>query len=244
MNLIIDVGNTFVKLAVFNNDILQHKKKCSIKEFLFNFEKISIKFPKINKAIVSSVGNFSEDELSVIKNKYKVFILSQKDKVPYVNKYETPETLGVDRMALVSAAAFQFPDKNVLIIDAGSCITYDFLNSENEYLGGAISPGIQMRYKSIHSFTENLPLLEPNFPLNFVGDSTENSIHSGVIHGILNEIDGFIDLYKEKNKELTIILTGGDAHFLLDSLKNDIFANSNFLLEGLNYILKHNNTLC
>jgi len=244
MNLIIDVGNTFVKLAVFDNDILQHKKSCSIKEFLFYFEKISIKFPKINKAIVSSVGNFSEDELSVIKSRYKVFTLSQKDKVPYVNKYATPETLGVDRMALVSAAAIQFPDKNVLIIDAGSCITYDFLNSENEYLGGAISPGIQMRYKSIHSFTENLPLLEPNFPLNYVGDSTENSIHSGVIHGILNEIDGFIDLYKEKNKELTIILTGGDAHFLLDNLKNDIFANSNFLLEGLNYILKHNNTLC
>ena len=244
MNLIIDVGNTFVKLAVFDNDVLQYKKSCDIKDFLINFEKITFKFPKINNVIVSSVGNFSEGELSEIKNRYKVFVLTQKDKVPYINKYATPETLGVDRMALVSAAAIQFPKKNVLIIDAGSCITYDFLNSENEYLGGAISPGIQMRYKSIHSFTDKLPLLEPSLPLNFVGDSTENSIHSGIIQGILNEIDGFIELYKEKNKELTIILTGGDAHFLLDSLKNDIFATSNFLLEGLNYILKHNNTIC
>lgn len=244
MNLIIDVGNTFVKLAVFDNDVLQYKKSCVIKDFLINFEKISFKFPKINNVIVSSVGNFSEGELSEIKSRYKVFVLTQKDEVPYINKYATPETLGIDRMALVSAAAIQFPKKNVLIIDAGSCITYDFLNSENEYLGGAISPGIQMRYKSIHSFTEKLPLLEPNLPLNFIGDSTENSIHSGIIQGILNEIDGFIELYKEKNKELTIILTGGDAHFLLDSLKNDIFATSNFLLEGLNYILKHNNTIC
>ena len=244
MNLIIDVGNTFVKLAVFNNDILQYKKSCDKKEFLIILEEISIKFPKINDVIVSSVGNFSEGELSEIKSSYKVFVLTQKDEVPFINKYATPDTLGVDRLALVSAAAIQFPNKNVLIIDAGSCITYDFLSSENEYLGGAISPGIKMRYRSLHSLTEKLPLLEPKLPFNFIGDSTESSIHSGVIQGVLNEMEGFIELYKEKNKELTIILTGGDAHFLLDSLKNDIFATSNFLLEGLNYILKHNITTC
>lgn len=242
MNLIIDVGNTLVKLAVFDNNTLQYKKSCEKEDFLVALQDVSDLYPNINDAIVSSVGNFSEGELLEIKKRFTVFVLTQKDAVPFINKYATPDTLGVDRLALVSAAAVQFPNKNVLIIDAGTCITYDFINSEKEYLGGAISPGIQMRYQSIHAFTEKLPLLDPKNLEKFIGDSTESSIHIGVIQGVLNEMEGFISLYKEKNGELTIILTGGDALYLLDSLKNDIFATSNFLLEGLNYILKYNTT--
>ncbi len=244
MNLIIDVGNTFVKIAVFDRNTLQYKKSCEKEDFLETLQDISDAYPKINDAIVSSVGNFSEGELTEIKERFKVFVLTTKDKVPFINKYATPDTLGVDRMALVSAAAVQYPNKNVLIIDVGTCITYDFLNSENEYLGGAISPGITMRYQSINTFTEKLPLLEPKTPFNFIGDATESSIHIGIIQGVLNEIEGFISLYNGKYEELTIILTGGGAHYLLDSLKNDIFASSNFLLEGLNYILEHNTTTC
>ena len=173
-----------------------------------------------------------------------MFVLNHDAKIPFKNEYATPRTLGVDRIALVSAAAIKFPKENVLVIDAGSCITYDFLSATNTYLGGAISPGIKMRFKALHHFTDKLPLLEKKLPENWIGDSTENSMQIGVIKGIQNEIEGYISLYKEKFKNLTVILTGGDADFLRDSLKNDIFADSNFLLEGLNYILEHNKDSC
>ena len=127
-----------------------------------------------------------------------------------------------------------------MIIDAGSCITYDFINTENEYQGGAISPGIRMRYKALNNLTANLPLLGTEIPNSIIGDSTESSIHSGIIYGVLNEIDGVIANYKEKYPDLTVILTGGDSYFLSKQLKSSIFANSNFLLEGLNHILQFN----
>jgi len=241
MNLIIDVGNSFVKLSVFDNDTIVFKKKCLKREFFNEIKVVLNQFKTIKDAIISSVGKFTKKELSVLNEKIQVFELSYKAKIPFKNKYATPNTLGVDRIALVSAAAIQFPKKNVLIIDVGSCITYDFLNSENEYLGGAISPGIELRYKSLHNFTDKLPLLSPEIPLGLIGNSTNASIHIGVLKGVVIEIDGFISSYKEKYKELTIILTGGGAHFLVESLKNDIFANSNFLLEGLNYLLEKNN---
>ena len=243
-NLIIDVGNTLVKLAVFENHTLAFKKSCVKEDFLSVLEEVSNKYSDINDVIVSSVGNFSDGELSELKKSYKVFVLTHKDPIPFKNNYASPETLGVDRIALVSAATSQFFNKNVLVIDAGTCITYDFINSENEYLGGAISPGIKMRYKSLNSFTEKLPLLEPKNTNKYIGDSTESSIHIGVTQGVVSEMEGFISLYKENYKELTIILTGGDANYLLDSLKNDIFATSNFLLEGLNYILEYNKHTC
>jgi type III pantothenate kinase len=244
MNLIIDVGNTLVKLAVFDNESLTFKKSCLKADFLSTLQEFSNTFPKIKDVLVSSVGNFSEGELLEIKNRFKVFVLTYKDPIPFKNKYASPNTLGVDRIALVSAAAVQYPNKNVLVIDAGSCITYDFINSDNEYLGGAISPGVTMRYQSLNTLTEKLPLLEPKTLNVYIGNSTDSSMHIGVLQGIINEIEGFISLYKEKHEELTIILTGGDAHYLLDSLKNDIFASSNFLLEGLNYLLEHNKDTC
>lgn len=244
MNLIIDVGNTLVKLAVFKNNSLTFKKSCIKADFLSTLGEVSVSYPNIIDVIVSSVGNFSDGELLELKNRYKVFVLTHKDPIPFKNKYASPETLGVDRIALVSAAVDQFPNKNVLVIDAGTCITYDFINFENEYLGGAISPGIKMRYQSLKLLTDKLPLLEPKNIDKYIGNSTEISIHIGVTQGVVSEIEGFISWYKENYKELTIILTGGDANYLLDSLKNDIFATSNFLLEGLNYILEYNKDTC
>ncbi len=244
MNLIIDVGNTFIKLAVFKNNILVDKIKCTKKEFFDNFHNISEQYKGIKDVIISSVGNFTEEEVLFLEKKYQTVILTYNTTIPFKNKYKTPQTLGVDRIALVSAAAIQYPDKNVLIIDVGSCITLDFLNSKNEYLGGSISPGIELRYQSLHNYTDKLPLLSPLFIKKDLGNSTESSIHIGVLQGVVNEIDGFTTSYKEKYKELTIILTGGGAHYLVDSLKNDIFANSNFLLEGLNYILQNNKNKC
>ena len=160
--------------------------------------------------------------------------------IPFINDYATPKTLGVDRIALVSAAKDQYEGKDVLIIDVGTCITYDFMNARGHYKGGAISPGINMRYKALHDYTEKLPLLDANIPQNILGNSTQTSIHSGVLYGVTLEIDGVISQYRQDFEDLTVILTGGNAHFLLDRLKNSIFANQNFLLEGLNFLLEPN----
>lgn len=244
MNLVIDVGNTLLKLAIFQKNKLEFKKTCLKKDFLELLGEAFEAFPGITKCIVSSVGQLTDRQLLKLKQRVPVLELSHELSLPFTNTYSTPKTLGVDRIALVSAAAKIFPKRNVLIIDAGSCITYDFLSEDNAYLGGAISPGIEMRYKAMHTFTAKLPLLEASSPKMMVGNTTATSMHAGVVHGVLFEIDGFISAYIEEFNDLTIILTGGDAHFLRDSLKNDIFANSNFLLEGLNYILELNNNEC
>lgn len=240
MNLIVDVGNTRIKLAIFEQSKLVHLVVTTNDEVTSILKSLFQSFPKLEKAIVSSVGNFPDVALQMLQNRVGLLQLTKDTQAPFINKYGTPKTLGVDRIALVSAAAVQFPDRNILVVDAGSCITYDFLTSENEYLGGGISPGVKMRYKALHTFTANLPLLSPTLPTNTIGDTTENAIHSGIFLGVVNEIDGFTDFYREKYPDFTIILTGGDAHLLRDSLKNSIFAIPNFLLEGLNHILEHN----
>lgn len=240
MNLIIDVGNSFTKLAVFQYSKLVSKKSFQTKYFIKEFRLFLNENPSIQKAIVSSVGKLSNSKVEKIKNELDLFILDSDAKLPFKNKYKTPKTLGVDRIALVSASVEQFPNNNVLIIDAGTCITYDFITNENHYLGGGISPGIRLRYKSLHNLTANLPLLETKTPNEIIGNSTSESIHSGVIVGILKEIDGIVKEYQKKYSDLTVILTGGDANFLSKQLKSSIFANSNFLLEGLNYILEYN----
>lgn len=240
MNLIIDVGNSSVKWAVFSEQNMLKRAGSTSEELIPTFNTFLKEYPKISHAILSVVGSFSEATIQYIQERLSLLILDQYTKVPFRNAYKTPETLGVDRLALVSAAATHYPKKNVLVIDAGSCITYDLLTAQNIYLGGAISPGLQMRYRALHTFTAKLPLLEPKHLDAIVGDSTENAMHVGVATAIGNEMDGFVNDFKEKYPDLTVILTGGDAHFLRDSLKNDIFANSNFLLEGLHFILEHN----
>ncbi|NNM22653.1 MAG: type III pantothenate kinase [Flavobacteriaceae bacterium] len=244
MHLIIDVGNTLIKLAIFKDGKLQHKENSKKGKLVKSLQSFHERFPEIQHAIISSVGGFTAKQLSMVKNIAPLFILTHKAELPFKNSYSTPSTLGVDRIALISAAAKNYPKENVLVIDCGSCITYDFLNSENVYLGGAISPGLQMRYKAMNTYTANLPLLETKMPENFVGDTTRESMHVGVVQGVIHELEGFIDAYIENFATLTVILTGGDAHFLLDRIKNDIFANSNFLLEGLDFLLEINKDTC
>lgn len=240
MNLIIDVGNSFVKLAVFKDSKIKYKNVVELSLILGEVKAIKERYVTINKAIISSVGKLKDSDVIEIKALFDLLILDSKIKLPFTNLYKTPKTLGVDRLALTSAAVKQFPDFNVLIIDAGTCITYDFINRNNEYLGGAISPGLNMRYKALNNLTANLPLLKADVPKSLIGNSTNASIHSGVIHGVLKEIDGVIDAYKQNYSDLTVILTGGDCNFLSKQLKSSIFANSNFLLEGLNFILQYN----
>lgn len=240
MNLIVDVGNSYVKFAVFEQSKLVHKSTCEPVDFKAAFKTILITFPMLKRGIVSSVGKLEASQMETLKSHLDVLILDSDVILPFKNLYKTPKTLGVDRIALVSAAAHQFPDADVLIVDAGTCITYDFINCNNEYLGGSISPGIRVRYKALHNLTANLPLLESEVPKSMIGNSTADAIHSGVIHGVLKEIEGIIEEYQKNYPDLTVILTGGDSNFLSNQLKNSIFANSNFLLEGLNFILEYN----
>ena len=194
------------------------------------------KYPNLKKIILSSVGKLDEEVVNFIKSQFQTEIIDHKSKFPFTNLYATPETLGIDRMVLAAGATLMYPNQNRLIIDAGTCITYDFVNAENQYLGGAISPGIKIRYKSLNNYTSKLPLLTLSEDFEIIGNSTKSAIHSGVINGVIFEIEGFISQYSLKNQDLTIILTGGDAEFLAKRLKSTIFANSNFLLESLNLL--------
>ncbi len=241
MNLIVDAGNTFVKFAIFDGGDLIFQEKLEIQvNFCQHIKKVFKRFPKVTHAIVANVGGLDKKDIAVIAVFCKVHQLSYRSKIPYRNSYATPKSLGVDRMALATAAFYQFPNKNTLVIDAGTCITYDMVMGEGDYLGGAISPGLAMRYKALHQQTNKLPLLQMEDLLDFIGNSTESSIHSGVINGVCCEIDGVINQYLLRFTDLTVILTGGDAQFLSKRLKNTIFAHSKFLLEGLNYLLEYN----
>ncbi|WHT40233.1 type III pantothenate kinase [Myroides sp. mNGS23_01] len=165
--------------------------------------------------------------------------ISHTTPLPVANKYQTPHTLGIDRLVVAAGSTLVYPDTARLIIDAGTCITYDIVNAQNEYLGGAISPGLQLRYKALNDYTAKLPYLQTEDINYFIGKNTNESIQSGVINGIVAEIDNIIDHYKKDYSDLTIILTGGDTVFLAKRLKNIIFANPNFLSESLNYIYQY-----
>lgn len=240
MNLIIDVGNTNIKLAVFDKNNLVKKTTVKNSRIVSSVNSILKKHPQVNKSIISTVGELNNNLKIKLNSKFDLLVLNSSVNIPFKNKYKSPKTLGADRIALISAAQSRYPKKNVLVIDAGTCITYDFKNKNEEYFGGAISPGINMRYRSLNNQTANLPLLDKKFPKDITGTSTNESIHSGVCKGVVKEINGVIDEYQFRYKELTVILTGGDANFLSKQLKSGIFANSNFLLEGLNYILEYN----
>ena len=239
MILAIDVGNTRIKAAVFEGATFLEGFVFLKTELEKNIQNILKKYEKVSHLVVSSVSDLEKQSFSAFENLVKVHFVSHNDAFPFVNRYATPNTLGIDRMVNAAGATLQFPNQNRLVIDAGTCITYDFIDESNNYLGGAISPGLQLRYAALHNFTAKLPLLELQSPEHFVGKSTSESIHSGVVNGLVYEIDGFIDEYKTLYPKFIIILTGGDAVFLAKRLKNTIFANSNFLLESLNQLFQY-----
>ena len=234
MILAIDVGNTRIKAAVFENDNIENKFVFENDLFRKKIENILNDYPGITHLVVASVGNISEDDLRCFENRVKIHQITNRDLFPFQNRYKTPLTLGIDRMVLASGAVMQFPGQNRLVIDAGTCVTYDFVDENDNYQGGAIAPGLRLRYESLHQFTAKLPLLQFEDPDYLIGKSTNESIHSGVVNGFVYEIDGFIEEYLNQYSDIRIILTGGDTEFLAKRLKNTIFANSNFLLESLN----------
>lgn len=240
MNLVLDVGNSYLKMAVFDNNKLHQRELLKANINLASFLKTIKSMPEIINVIVSSVSVLNVNIYNYLNDNYKLIELNNQLKFPFENCYHTPNTLGEDRLALAAAASFYYSNKNVLIIDAGTCITYDLINDSNQYLGGGISPGIEMRYKSLNYYTSKLPLLDSKNDSELIGTNTKKSIQSGVINGVISEIDGIIRQYMMEFDDLTVVLTGGDSEFLSIRLKNSIFANSNFLLEGLNHLLQFN----
>ncbi|WP_394759478.1 type III pantothenate kinase [Flavobacterium sp.] len=239
MILTIDIGNTRIKSAVFENNTLIEASVFSNENFQNFIENILKEYPKIAILVIASVGKLDKNAFDSFLNRVKVYFISRDSTFPFQNNYSSPNTLGIDRMVLAAGSVLQFPEKNRLVIDAGTCVTYDFIDADDVYHGGAISPGIRLRYEAMHNYTAKLPLLTIEDPENIIGNSTNQSLHSGVINGLTFEIDGYIDSLKGKNENFIIILTGGDANFLAKRLKNTIFANSNFLLESLNNLYQY-----
>ena len=239
MVLVIDVGNTRIKAAVFENNTLLKAMAFSREEAEQQWQMLFNEFQHIQAIVTCSVTEYLSKTVQDLGQSIPVYSIGRHTKFPFDNQYATPETLGIDRMVLASGAVLQFPNKDRLVIDAGTCITFDYINAANTYLGGAIAPGIHMRYRALHEYTAKLPLLEPHYPQQSIGNSTEESIHVGVVQGVLHEIESTITAFAATSTSFSIILTGGDAEFLAKRLKNTIFANSNFLLESLYYTYQY-----
>jgi type III pantothenate kinase len=237
MNLVIDSGNTRIKVATFSNDDLKTKLSFQSSDELKSF----LKDNHFERALVSSVSAPTDPFFKMIDSKKK-YALTYQLPLPINVLYKTPNTLGVDRIAAVCGAMAMFQANDCLVIDAGTCITYDFLDRYKNYHGGAISPGINMRFEAMHEFTQRLPLVSAA-PEKLIGDSTESSMRSGVMNGVLNEVQGFIDSYRVKYPDLRVVLCGGDTAFFENNLKPTIFAAPDLVLSGLNRILNYNAAL-
>lgn len=238
MNLVLDFGNTRVKAASFDQaQLVSSQAFASVDELLqsdlFN--------QNYQAAIIGTVTNDHEAILPELLTRFPVHVFSHQSLLPIANHYSSARTLGSDRMAVAIGAYSLYPNKNVLSIDAGTCIKYNFVNAENVYLGGAISPGLPMRLSAMHKFTATLPDLkfDPTFE-TLIGDSTRSSMLSGALIGAACEVDGMIERYLAIYPDLTVVVTGGDAPYLCRQLKNRFFAHQYLLLQGLHTILLHN----
>jgi len=239
MNLVIDIGNTLTKLALFQHDVLCGFTVYEGCDFAPLAEFCS-KNPDITHCILSTVKDYPAETEIFIKQNYNAIIFNSSIKVPLVNGYETPHSLGNDRIAAAVGSTHFFNQSNVLSIDAGTAITYDFVDASGVYHGGGISPGIRMRFKALHTFTGRLPLIEMDEDAPLIGSNTRHSIASGVLNGTIAEVEGIIDRYQAIYPGLKIILTGGDHNYFDKRLKIKTFAAPNLVLEGLNLILNFN----
>ncbi len=237
-NLVIDYGNSFTKVAIFkkNEQIeLIISDNLQISDLAFLKEK----YLPVD-AIVSSVVDLPQQICNFLEHEFNFIELTHTTPVPIINQYRTPKTLGRDRLSVVVAAYSIFPGQPVLVIDAGTCVTFDFIDADSKYHGGGIAPGIDMRFKALHTFTQRLPLVKNQKFEGLSGTTTEESILSGVLNGVIVEFDGVINAYQENYPGLKVIVTGGDVNFFDKKLKSNIFAVPNLVLKGLNVILSFN----
>lgn len=235
MNLVLDIGNTRVKAGLFDENKLI-KTIIGLKP---DDLPSMVKAFNVSKAIYSSVGQNPRPFISNLEVS-EIIELSYKLPLPITIDYETPETLGHDRIAGVCGAISLFGYQNTLIIDCGSCITYDVVTKDGTYLGGAISPGLNMRMEALHTFTAGLPLIKAKETVDMIGKSTEDSIQSGVVHGVTAEIENYIHRFSDVFQPLQVVMCGGDTYFFENKVKARIFAAPELVLRGLNRILQHN----
>jgi type III pantothenate kinase len=244
VNLTIDIGNTRVKSAVFDDKNLLEVKAFDKATFEEEVRGVFNRNPNIRQAIISSVAESAANYESVLTDRVRVFHLDQNLSLNFSSKYDDLSKLGADRKALIAAAVTIYPAQNVLVIDMGSCVTYDMVDCSGLHRGGGISPGWQMRLNAMHTFTGRLPQLstldDSIEKKEVTGMNTQQAMFNSTFFGLLAEIDQRIEHYKSEFPDLTVILTGGDAQSFSVRLKNRIFAHSNFLLEGLNALLEHN----
>jgi type III pantothenate kinase len=240
INLVIDIGNSRTKLALFN----QHDLMFSVpieQLTVSHLKMLKDEHPQLTQAILSSVKPVDEEILQFLSGNFDLFIeLDHQTKLPIKNLYETPETLGKDRLAAAVGANELFPDQNLLIIDAGTAITYDLVSEKNEFIGGNISPGLQMRFKALNHFTGKLPIVSHSDEIQHIGRNTTEAIRAGVQNGILYEIAQTIELFNKNYQNLQIVMTGGDPIFFDKKLNYTIFVHFNITLIGLNRILEYN----
>ncbi|MBP6230610.1 MAG: type III pantothenate kinase [Paludibacteraceae bacterium] len=239
MNLVVDCGNSTTKIAVFDGENIVSKSvftSLAVQDLIPLFSTCTI-----DRAILSAVGILNDDVVQFIHNKVSFCIeLQASTSIPIQNNYATPSTLGLDRLAVAVGANYLHPARNILIIDAGTAITYEFVDETNTYQGGSISPGVKTRFKSLHHYTQRLPLLEPETTLELFGNNTRTAMLTGVMNGLIHEIDGYVADFKQNYRELLTFLTGGDAFYFDKRLKSSIFVSDNLLLIGLNRILNFN----
>ena len=244
MNLTIDIGNTRFKTAVFDGKNLTEVRAFDKSAFEEGLRGVFNRHPNIQKAIISSVAESFKDLVGILPQNVQVFHLDANLPLNFRSRYDDLSKLGADRKALIAAAVVNYPSQNVLVIDLGSCVTYDLLDRSGTHHGGGISPGWQMRLNAMHTFTGRLPKLSTLEYLvekeEITGTSTHEAMSNSTFFGLIAEIDHRIEYYKSEFPDLTVILTGGDAPVFSVRLKNRIFAHSNFLLEGLNALLEHN----
>ena len=238
-NLCIDIGNTRTKVGLFEGNELLETFILSEETLLTQVESISSQ-ANIDRILISSVRNLNQEPFKSLLRKKGVMLANHMMNTPLSLIYDTPETLGVDRIFAAIGAQVFFPGHSTLSIDAGTCITYDICDPEYNYLGGAISPGLKMRLKALSTFTDNLPDLEITDTPVTIGTSTSSSMQMGSKEGAIFEMNGFITHFKHRFGDLKVILTGGDISFFEQALENAIFAAPNLVLQGMNSVLLFN----
>lgn len=242
MNLVIDIGNTLTKVAVFrHSELLRTEQRASLSvDWLSSFIGQHLETSPPPGIIISSVSDKHTAVIRWLQRIGKIVRFTPATPLPIKINYKTPDTLGTDRLAAAAGAVHHYGHGNILVFQAGSCLTHELVTSGGVYEGGGISPGLKMRLKSLHTFTRRLPLVEYRDIDFLAGKTTEESILGGVFSGMVAEIDGTIDRYREKFNDLTVVMTGGDLIYFDKRLKNSIFAHPNLVLEGLNIILEFN----
>jgi len=234
----LDIGNTRMKVGVFSHN--EDVEYLTYDQYdLQTLKDLQNKYPQ-SYFVLSATAITSDEVNAYLKSSPHLFELNHKVKLPFKNLYKTPQTIGNDRLAVVAGASHLYPNRNCLVIDAGTCITLDFINAAGEYLGGSIHPGIEMRLKAVHHFTGKLPLIENQWQDGLVGGSTEECIKIGTITAVIHEISYFIKEYQKKYSDTIVLITGGDTELFFYKLKNKIFAHPNLVLIGLHKIAQYN----